>query len=416
MTTTIPATFLDLHIIQTIPLAALNRDGDGNPKSVVIGGVTRARLSPQAIKRPVRQHIEKALPEEAAVRTRRLVHEIRDILLRDHWTPQTPGEATPEEAELATFAALDVFAAASGGMKVGSVEEAAEGAKAKDPLATAALIYTPASTAARLANVAAGLKAEYETALKDASANGGKPKSRSKAKKDEPTTLADPKHMKGWLAEANGSIALLGRTLMEVDGAERDACVQVSSAFTTHEAVIEVDFFVAVDDYAASTPGIPDVGQMGDSQHTAGTFYRYATINLQALITANNGDTDLTRRLTHAFIDGFINTLPDSGQTNAAAWTLPDLVHLAARSDRPVNLSTAFDKPIRGGHTGHATPSTERLAAYAATIQRLTAGRGLVHAVHAHTGTDKLPGLGQATESYEQATDTILDAAFGTQQ
>lgn len=408
MTSTIPAAFLDLHVVQTIPLSGLNRDGDGNPKSVVIGGVTRARLSPQAVKRPVRRHIEDVLPDEAAVRTRRLVHEIRDILMRDHWSE--------DDEELATFAALDVFAAASGGMKVGSDNESADGEKSKDPLATAALIYTPASTAARLAKVAAERRDAYETALKEAGAGGAKPKGRAKAKKDEAATVTEAEAVKGWLAGANGSIALLGRTLMEVDGAERDACVQVASAFTTHEATVEVDFFVAVDDYAATTPGIPAVGQMGDSQQTAGTFYRFATINLRALLDGIDGDTELARRLCQAFIDGFINTLPTSGQTNSAAWTMPDLVHLTARSDRPLNLSTAFDKPIRGGHTGHAAPSVERLADYAHTIQRLTAGRGLVHAVHAHTGTDELSGLGTTADSYNQATQTILDAAFGPQK
>ncbi|MER5866115.1 type I-E CRISPR-associated protein Cas7/Cse4/CasC [Kitasatospora sp. NPDC002040] len=402
----LPAGFIDLTVLQTIPLSGLNRDGDGNPKSVVVGGITRARLSPQAVKRPVRRHIERALPAEAAVRTRRLIHEIRDILVSEHW-----GE---ENTELAEFAALDVFAAASGGMKVGSASDddsaPGDGAKTKDPLATAALIYTPATTPARLATEAARFRTEYENALK--AGTGAKAKGGGKSKKN--TTIADPAAMAGWLAESNGTIALLGRTLMEIGGADRDACVQVASAFTTHEAIIEVDFFVAVDDYAAATAGIPDVGQMGDSQQTNGTFVRYATINVRALVAAVDGDAELARRLCQAFIEGFVNTLPTSGQTNSAVWTLPDLVHFAARDDRPVNLSSAFDKPVRGGHDGHAEPSIHALAAYAQTIERLTGGRGLVKAVHAYTDTIPLPGLGDNVDSYDQAAADILDAAFGS--
>lgn len=402
----IPGAFIDMHIVQTLPLSGLNLDSDGNPKSVVIGGVQRARLSPQAQKRPVRQHIERALPEEAACRTRRLVHAVRDLLIEQGWTD-----------DVATLAARDVFAAASGGMNIGAKNEDDQGQddRPKDPLATAELIYTPDSTAGRLATVASEHRDAYETAAKQPPTEA-KPKTTARSKKTANKTIADASALEGLLASANGTIALFGRTLMKIGGAERNASVQVSSAFTTHEAIVEVDFFVAVDDYAAQTPGIPDVGQMGDSQQTAGTFYRYATIGLTGLLNQIDGDLELARRLCHGFIDGFINTLPKTGQTNSAAWTLPDLVHIAVRSDRPVNLSTAFDKPVRPGHNGHAGPSIDALATYAHSIEKITAKRGLVHTVHAHTGTKELTGLGERTDSYDQAAQTALDAAFGTGQ
>lgn len=406
--TPLPGAFIDMHVLQTLPLSGLNLDADGNPKSVVIGGVQRGRLSPQAVKRPVRRHIEHTLPEHAAVRTRRLIHAVRDLLTEQDW---------PED--LATRAALDVFAAASGGMKVGSTGEELEGQEdTKDPLATAALIYTPATTAGRLAEVATKYRDAYEAAAAAGSepAAAGKPKTtgKGKSKKNQSTTIADPDDLAGLLASANGTIALLGRTLMEIGGAERDAAVQVASAFTTHEATVEVDFFVAVDDYAAATEGVPDVGQMGDTQQTAGTFYRYATIGLASLLQGVDHDIDLARRLCDAFIDGFIHTLPKTGQTNSAAWTLPDLVHIAVRSDRPVNLSTAFNRPIHPGYKGHVDLSAAALAEYAGSIEKITAKRGLVRAVHAHTGTDTLTGLGKRVDSYTQAAQAALDAAFGT--
>ncbi|MEC3996150.1 type I-E CRISPR-associated protein Cas7/Cse4/CasC [Actinacidiphila sp. DG2A-62] len=407
--TSIPGVHIDVHIIQTLPLSGLNLDADGNPKSVVIGGVQRARLSPQAQKRAARLHLENVLPEEAAVRTRRLIHTVSDLLIAQKW-PKAVAE----------HAAVDVFVAASAGtMALGSTSDSEdEESNSKDPLATAALIYTPATTAGKLAAVAATHRDAYEAAvaagksLPKPKAKGGK--SKGKAAKPEDATIADPKELAGLLASANGSIALLGRTLMEIGGAERDSSVQVASAFTTHEAVVEVDFFVAVDDYAAASEGVPDVGQMGDSQQTAGTFYRYTTINLPSLLQDIDNDTDLARRLCEAFIDGFIHTLPATGQTNSAAWTLPDLVHITVRSDRPVNLSTAFDKPIRTQYDGHVGPSIAALATYAHSIEKITANRGVVHAVHAHTATDELRGLGKRIDNYTDLVRKALDAAFGT--
>ncbi|MFE3880857.1 type I-E CRISPR-associated protein Cas7/Cse4/CasC [Kitasatospora sp. NPDC059146] len=405
--TPVPAAFLDIHVLQTIPLSGLNLDGDGCPKSVVLGGATRARISAYSKKRPVRLHVEEALPDQASVRTRRLVHEVRDLLVREEgWNE-----------ELATFTALDVFTAASSGqMSLGS---STDDIQAKDPLATAALIYTPTTTAHRMAATAAERKHDYEIALKEAEASTAKPQSgRASKKKDKEQeeaggTVTNPADLEGLLASANASIALLGRTLMEINGAERDACVQVASAFTTHEANIEIDFFVAVDDYAAKTQDVPSVGLIGDQRLVAGTFYMYSTIALRSFADAIDNDLVLARAVCRAYIDGFIHTLPKTGQTSSAAWTLPDLVHLAVRTDRPVNLSTAFDNPVTG-RQGHADPSIARLSDYAKAIQRLTAGRGLVHSVHAYTGTTKLPGLGTRVDTFDRAIESALDAAFGT--
>ena len=47
-------TRIEFHILQSFPVTCLNRDDVGAPKSAMIGGVQRARVSSQAWKRPVR--------------------------------------------------------------------------------------------------------------------------------------------------------------------------------------------------------------------------------------------------------------------------------------------------------------------------------------------------------------------------
>lgn len=47
-------TRIEYHILQSFPVTCLNRDDVGAPKSAMVGGVTRARVSSQCWKRQVR--------------------------------------------------------------------------------------------------------------------------------------------------------------------------------------------------------------------------------------------------------------------------------------------------------------------------------------------------------------------------
>lgn len=44
-------TFIQLHLLTAYPAANLNRDDTGAPKTVVLGGATRLRVSSQSLKR-----------------------------------------------------------------------------------------------------------------------------------------------------------------------------------------------------------------------------------------------------------------------------------------------------------------------------------------------------------------------------
>ena len=47
-------TRIEFHILQSFPVTCLNRDDVGAPKTAIVGGVTRARVSSQCWKRQVR--------------------------------------------------------------------------------------------------------------------------------------------------------------------------------------------------------------------------------------------------------------------------------------------------------------------------------------------------------------------------
>ena len=78
--------------------ATLNRDDTGSPKTVEYGGVTRARVSSQAWKRPTRETFRDLLdPRDLGVRTKRIVELLRNRILEQ--TPQTDAELAAKIAE-----------------------------------------------------------------------------------------------------------------------------------------------------------------------------------------------------------------------------------------------------------------------------------------------------------------------------
>ncbi|MHB0977707.1 MAG: type I-E CRISPR-associated protein Cas7/Cse4/CasC, partial [Candidatus Aquicultorales bacterium] len=72
---------LELHIIQSVPVACLNRDDLNSPKTAVFGGVQRARVSSQSWKRAIREMAKEIMPELfKGARTRRMVFTLKNRL------------------------------------------------------------------------------------------------------------------------------------------------------------------------------------------------------------------------------------------------------------------------------------------------------------------------------------------------
>ncbi|MHB1712881.1 MAG: type I-E CRISPR-associated protein Cas7/Cse4/CasC, partial [Acidimicrobiales bacterium] len=93
-------TFLDIHILQSVPPSCLNRDETGLPKTAVYGGALRSRVSSQAWKRATRTYFNERRPEESfGIRTRKLT-----ALLVDRATERLGERASGNEAQLVQLA------------------------------------------------------------------------------------------------------------------------------------------------------------------------------------------------------------------------------------------------------------------------------------------------------------------------
>jgi CRISPR system Cascade subunit CasC len=365
--------YLDIHVLQTVPYANLNRDDLGSPKTVAYGGAIRTRVSSQCWKRAVRVAVEERLGDPA-VRTRRIALELAIALRHDGW---------PDE--LADFAGKQVAAAAAGGL---ALEPGGE---------TSVLLYLPARALAQLQV----LCAEHRDAL---AAGVGKP-----AGKKGDSVLATA-HVNDIITSRNDIINLFGRMLAELPGSDVDGAVQVAHAFTTHVAEPEVDFFTAVDDWQHEQSR--GSGHMNSAEFSAGVFYRYASVNLADLTRNLGGDTAGAAQLAGAFLDAFITSMPAAKKNSTAPFTVPDLVYIAARTDRPVSLAGAFEAPVRPpGDGGFAIRSRQNLNDYAGKVHKLLGGDGLRHHAHASTDEKALDALGSRVDSYRQIVDDALAAA-----
>ena len=373
---TVPtARYVDIHALQTVPYANLNRDDLGSPKTMSYGGAIRTRVSSQSWKRAVRLALEDRLGDPA-VRTRQLAIQVTKGLAEQGWA-----------TDLAQFAGAQVVAAIGSGLTL-------------EPKGnTSVLLYLPKRVIADLVELCNTHRDALAVAQAQVPPAGdGEKKDPKKQKKAAATVLPTDAIIEA-VSARNSMINLFGRMLAELPSSKVDGAVQVAHAFTTHIAEPEVDFFTAVDDLnEADDTGS---GHMNAGEFSAGVFYRYASVNVGDLSANLGSDAASAIDLAAAFLDAFITSLPGAKKNSTAPFTVPDLVYVAVRTDRPISLAAAFEEPVKmaaGG--GYAVRSRDRLDDYAGNIHRLIGGQGQRFHGHAIVDVKDLEHLGSRMDSY----------------
>ncbi|MFB7297393.1 type I-E CRISPR-associated protein Cas7/Cse4/CasC [Streptomyces rubiginosohelvolus] len=384
-----PARFIDLHVIQSIPFANLNRDDTNSVKTVQYGNTLRTRVSSQSWKRAIRGVFEDRVGQ-AALRTRRIGERVTLLLTETRGWPQ----------DLAERAGAHTAAASSIKFELAKDPKDPKQAVANKVL-TNAMVYVPETAVAELADLAE----EFREPLQNA----------KDIKKPADKSVLPTDRVEAVLRSRNGVINLFGRMLAEVDNAGVDGAVQVAHALTTHETDVELDYFSAVDDVTATWGDQSGSGHMGHTEFSAGTFYRYATIDLRDL-ARNIGDRpEELRELTAAFLSSFILSLPQAKKNSTAPHTIPDLAHISVRTDRPLSYAAAFESPVTAaGQGGYAAPSRTTLSGYAEEANRLLGTGGILHAGWAGLDAKDLDGLGTRHTSFDALIDTALTHALAT--
>lgn len=307
--------FLQLHSLTFHGPSNINRDDTGRPKTAMIGGEERLRVSSQAIKRAIRtsDEFERAMKGHLSARTQRL----GDDILAHLAAHDIEGDKALEAAR----AVAEVFGKLK--PKKDGKKKDAEDAKKKDK-----------KDEAWIEQLAFISPTERERALALAL---------RVAKGEE----IDPKKETPLLkVDTAVDIAMFGRMLADAAEFNREAAVQVAHAVTTHAAVVEADFYTAMDD---EKPESEDVGAgfIGQTGFGSGVYYGYVAINVDLLIKNLGGDADLAARAVEAFAHAFATVTP-SGKINSFANHGRASFLLAESGDQaPRSLSGAFLRCVR---------------------------------------------------------------------
>lgn len=293
--------FIQLHLLTSYPPANLNRDDLGRPKTAVMGGKQRLRVSSQCLKRTWRTSdvFREALGSHVGTRTKRLGPQIFERLLE--------GGRTDNQALKATKEIVEQF---------GKTESD------KKKFAHKQLVhFSPAELSA--------IDALVDTLIEE----GRDPEA------DELKLLREE--------HASVDIAMFGRMLADTPRYNMEAAVQVAHALSVHEAAIEDDFFTAVDDL---NDGRDDSGSahMGHVEFGAGLFYTYVCIDREELTRNLGGNQELADVAIRALIEAAATTAPSGKQNSFGSRAWANYV-LAERGDaQPRSLSVAFLKPVSG--------------------------------------------------------------------
>jgi CRISPR system Cascade subunit CasC len=367
--------FIELHILQNFAPSNLNRDDTGNPKDAEFGGVRRARISSQCIKRAVRLHpmFGQTTQVPTGKRTRYMTRLLIKALVDAGKDKETAQQVA--EAFAAHYAKMD----------------------SKDSARSSVLIYLSQSEVDMMSQT---LLDNWDTLLAEADL--------AKSKVLEDLAKAIFKATRGRTSAPD--IALFGRMLAENPELNLDAACQVAHAFSTHRVNMDLDFFTAVDDLSSEEE--TGAGMMGVTGFNSATFYRYARIDWDQLVRNLDGDVELARRTVEAFIRASALAVPTGKQNAFAAQNPPDFILAVARQDGQAwSLANAFEKPVYPGKEGLMTRSIEALDSYWAHLQRAYGSDGMTLAALNLRPEATLSSLGDAqVENLDACVQTILHA------
>ena len=325
--------FLQIHTLHSYPAALLNRDDSGLAKRMPFGGSVRTRVSSQCLKRHWRTADDKfalgAIEGAAdAIRSRNVVD--RRVI-----QPLRVGGAFPDELLDAVQTEFNQAVYGSSGATESGRQPLLLGLPEVEYLQTKArAICEEHSDDAKAAGEAAKLL--FQTA-------------RRNEERDNFVAFRQQASLPGGLVGA-----LFGRMVTSDPGANIDAAVHVSHAFTVHAEESESDYFSVVDDLQEPDE---DAGaaHIGDMELTAGLFYGYVVVDVPGLVSnlegCNAGDwQSANRELAAKVVEHLVHLIatvsPGAKLGSTAPYGRAKFMLIEAGSSQPYSLADAFRKPV----------------------------------------------------------------------
>ena len=343
--------FVNFHVLISHSPSCLNRDDANMQKTAIFGGVTRVRISSQSMKYWMRKSDYYNQRFSKSMRTRFLIDEAVNCLIRDN----------PESSEATEASGLIIAALLEGKTKPEDIKKY----KRNEKSGKIQHQVLPFSTS-EIEGLNALIK---EISSKPENQQIDFAKSRFKELEEKTKKFIDI------------DVALSGRMATSDLAYGTDGALAVAHPITTHAVEPQdVDWFSAVDDLQDQGSGHLDT-----QQFSAGVFYRYASLNLKQLQvnlglienmkTAETPESrsralEIAKHLFHMLA----TVVPSAMQGRHAAFNPADFA-IVSFSDQPISLANAFEAPIQRGHNGgYLGRSMVELAEY---WRRLNSAYGL---------------------------------------
>ena len=299
--------FVQLHLLTSYPPANLNRDDLGRPKTAMMGGEPRLRVSSQSLKRAWRtsEVFAESLKGHIGTRTKEMGVEVFKQL---------------REKGVAKKDAMDWAKAIAG--QFGKLKVADKNNETQELEIQQLAHFSP----------------EERQLIDDLIATIAERKTKPE---DSELALLRKKH-------TAADIALFGRMLASSPAFNTEAAAQVAHAISVHSVVVEDDFFTAVDDLNS---GEDDAGasHLGETEFAAGLFYLYLCIDKDLLVKNLSGDEVLANKTLEALIESAATVSPCGKQNSFASRARASYILCETGKQQPRSLSVAYLKPVRGG-------------------------------------------------------------------
>jgi CRISPR system Cascade subunit CasC len=327
---------IELHILQSFPVSCLNRDDVGSPKTAVFGGVNRARLSSQSLKRAIREYAQDNLPDArfGGERTKLIIEPLVEALKKHGVTD--PKSAAEHAANIADkLAKLDPKSTKNG----------------ESPQVGTLTFLAPSEIDSIAHQVAELLKEnpqskEYEKKLDKFCKSAG---------------LLD-----------GADIALFGRMAASLPSLTLEGAAMFSHALSTHKSDNDLDFYSAVDDRKPKGDDA-GAGMIGTLEFSSAVYYRYAGLNLDLLADADHLvklSLDQRIQVVDAFIRATLQAVPGARKNSMNAHTLPGYVLGTFKgAGQPLQLINAYEQAVHP-KSGLLAESIERLKKHHEELKR----------------------------------------------
>lgn len=325
--------FIQLHVLASYPPSNLNRDDLGTPKTAMMGGARRLRVSSQSLKRAWRESalFKEGFAGHLGIRTKEMGWQVYLALTTGQALADVIAEKDTEPVNpvISDKNALP-WAQAIGGRfgklknvkKEKNPEKSSPEKQLKESLCVEQMVHFSPEEVAAIDDLIAKISRE------------------GKAPTDDELEL---------LREQSSAvdIAMFGRMLASSPSFNQEAAVQVAHAITVHKVAVEDDYFTAVDDL---NRGIEDVGagHVGQAEFAAGLFYVYICINRDLLIENLGEDADLADASIRALVETAAKVGPKGKQNSFASRAYASYLLAERGSQQPRSLAAAFLKPIDG--------------------------------------------------------------------